>query len=113
MKKIIGIVSVICVLLLICCAAGGMWYLENRQNFFYTKVDNSKVSELPPGEDMKYKYSLECYSEKGKKKSLTFKTSKILREDAYLMLEVRSFGVHKWEEIEYDKLPSIVQEKIK
>ncbi len=29
------------------------------------------------------------------------------------MLEVKSMGVHKWEEVQYDDLPSAVQEILK
>lgn len=62
---------------------------------------------------MKYEYILDCYSEKGKKKELKFKTSRELKEDAFLKLEVKIFGVHSWEEIQYDELPEEVQTNYK
>jgi len=43
---------------------------------------------------------------------LSFKTSRQLKEGAYLRLQVRSFGVHAWEEVSYDDLPEKVQNKI-
>ncbi len=103
----------ITVLIMVCCAAVGLHYLQNYESYYYTKIDNSKVKELSDDSDMKYEYSLDCYSEKGKKKHLKFKTSRELREGAYLSLEVRSFGVHKWEEVEFNSLPGEVQEKLK
>lgn len=62
---------------------------------------------------MKYEYKLDSYDEKGKKRTLKFETSRELKEDAYLMLEVRSTGVHKWEEVQFDELPAAAQEKLK
>ena len=58
---------------------------------------------------MKYEYTLDCYNENGKKKELKFKTSRELREDAYLLLEVRVLGVHTWKEVQYSELPEKVQ----
>lgn len=94
-----------------CLAFAGINYLEDYDKIFYTKIDNSKVQELSSG-DMKFEYTLDCFDENAKKKELTFKTYKELREDAYLMLEVRLLGVHKWQEVQFDELPEKVQEKI-
>lgn len=94
------IVIVICV--------GGIYFLENYESVYYTQVDNSKIEKLSTSDDMKYEYTLDCYNEKGKKKELKFKTSRELREDAYLMLEVRSIGVHTWKEVQHDELPEKV-----
>lgn len=58
---------------------------------------------------MKYEYTLECYNEKGKKKEVKFKTSRELRQEAYLMLEIRTFGVHSWKEVQFDELPDKVK----
>lgn len=45
-----------------------------------------------------------------KKKSLSFKTSRELREGAYLKLEVMPVrGVIGWEEVQYDGLPETVK----
>lgn len=109
--KAIGICVI--ALLAVCCAAVGVYHLQNYDSCYYTQIDNSKMEELPVGSDMKCEYTLDCYSSKGKKRQLTFKTSRELREDAYLSLEVRSFGVHKWAEVEYNDMPSEVQEKLK
>lgn len=61
---------------------------------------------------MKYQYTLDCYDQNGNKRELNFKTFRELREGAYISLEVRSLGVHKWEEVQYNDLPQKVQEKI-
>jgi len=58
---------------------------------------------------MKYEYTLDCYNENGKKKEIKFKTSRELKEDAYLMLEVRTFGVHTWKEVQRNELPEKVK----
>ena len=63
---------------------------------------------------MKYQYTLTAYDEKGKKKEVTFKTNRELREDAYLKLEVMlTRGVTNWEEVQFDEMPKEVQEKYK
>lgn len=108
-----AVVVVVIILGLGVCLFGGLKYLEGYDKVFYTKVDNSSVKELSSDEDMKYEYTLDSYNKNGKKRSLGFKTSRKLKEGAYLSLEVRSFGVHKWEEVKYDDLPKKVQEKLK
>ena len=82
---------------------------ENYESAYFTQIDNTKIEKLSSTDDMKYKYTLECYNEKGKKKELKFKTSRELKEDAFLKLEVKTLGVHSWEEVQYDELPKKVQ----
>lgn len=101
------------VLVLGACFVGGLHYLENYDEFFYSKIDNSRMKELSTNEDMKYAYTLDCYNKNGKKRSLHFKTSRQLKEGAYISLEVRSAGVYKWEEVQYNDLPLKTQEKLK
>lgn len=108
--KIIAVVVTIVVL--VGGVAGGLHYMENYEHIYYSQIDNTKIKELSANSDMKYEYKLDSYDEKGKKRSLKFKTSRELREDAYIMLEVRALGVHKWEEVQYHDLPEKVQEKI-
>ena len=109
-KTWIGIGSL---LFAVCFIIGGLHYLQNYDAAYYTKVDNTKIAALPADEDMKYEYTLDCYNQSGKRRKLKFKTSRELKEGAYLLLEVRAFGVHSWEEVFYDDLPQKVQEKIK
>ena len=45
-------------------------------------------------------------------KEVTFKTSRELKDDAYLKLDVMlTRGVKSWEEVQYDELPDKVQEQ--
>lgn len=111
MKKSIG--AILGAMLILGGVLFGLYHMENYDKFYYTKIDNADVSELPAAADMNYEYVLDSYDEKGKKKSLKFETSKKLRQDAYLMLEVRLTGVHKWEEVQFKDLPSEVQEILK
>lgn len=91
----------------------GIYYLLVIQNSeYYTQIDNSKVESLSTTDNMKYQYTLTAYDEKGKKKEVTFKTNRELREDAYLKLEVMlTRGVTNWEEVQFDEMPKEVQEK--
>lgn len=86
-----------------------MYFLEFSQSFYYTQIDNTKVERISATDDMKYKYTLECYNETGNKKEIEFKTSRELREGAYLKLEVLASGVHSWEEIQFENLPDKVR----
>lgn len=101
-----------CVLFLVGCGTY-LYYVENKNEVYYTRIDNTRVEKLSSSSDMPYEYTLTSYNEKGKKKELKFKTSRELKEGAYLSLTVRSFGVHKWEEVSYEEMPTIVQEKYK
>ncbi|MCM1364312.1 MAG: YxeA family protein [Faecalibacterium sp.] len=107
------LVFVIVLALVIGCVAGGFYYLESYDKIYYAKVDNTVVKKLSETDELKYEYTLQCFDKDGKEKKLTFKTTKELREGAYISLEVRSMGVHKWEEVQLNDLPQKVQGKIK
>ena len=101
----IGIVVVIAVFFII------FWLLFYQESTYYTKIDNTKVEQLDSG-DMRYEYTLDAYNEKGNSKEVTFKTSRELKDDAYLKLDVMlTRGVKSWEEVQYDELPDKVQEQ--
>lgn len=100
------------VIIFITCCGVGFYYMENFEKVYYTQIDNTKVEKLSTSDDMKYEYTLDCYSQKGNKKELKFKTSRELKENAYLKLEVKTFGVHKWEEILFNELPEDVQKAL-
>ena len=106
-KEKIPMIIAVVVAIAICIAA--LYFFESYESVYYTQIDNTKVAKLSSTDDMKYEYTLDCYNEKGKKKELKFKTSRELREDAFLKLEVKTFGVHSWEEVQYDELPEKVQ----
>ena len=101
----IGIVVVIAVFFII------FWLLFYQESTYYTTIDNTKVEQLSSG-DMRYEYTLDAYNEKGNSKEVTFKTSRELKDDAYLKLDVMlTRGVKSWEEVQYDELPDKVQEQ--
>ncbi len=101
----IGIVVVIAVFFVI------FWLLFYQESTYYTKIDNTKVEQLDSG-DMRYEYTLDAYNEKGNSKEVTFKTSRELKDDAYLKLDVMlTRGVKSWEEVQFSELPDKVQEK--
>ena len=81
---------------------------------YYTKIDNTRVEKISANDDMKYQYTLDCYNENGKIIELKFKTSRELRKNAYLKLEVMLLtGVHSWEEVQYNELPDKVKANYK
>lgn len=87
----------------------GFYFLENYESVYYTQIDNTKIQSISATDDMKYEYTLDSYNENGKKKEIKFKTSRELKESAYLMLKVKTFGVHSWKEVEYNELPDKVK----
>ncbi len=104
---------IIGIIVFIALCVGAYYYLFINQTVYYTQIDNTKVQEIS-NSDMKYEYTIDCYQDNGKKKTLKFKTSRELREGAYLKIEYMEVtGVHAWEEVQYDDLPKKVQEKYK
>lgn len=97
--------------LIVAIVIGGIaiYFLEYNESVYYTKIDNTKIEKISSTDDMKYEYTLDCYNENGKTKEIKFKTSRELREDAYLLLEVKTFGVHSWKEVFYNELPEKVR----
>lgn len=97
---------------LACCGIG-IYYFENYEKVYFTQIDNTKIEKISSSDDMKYEYTLESYDKDGKQKTLKFKTSRELREKAYLKLTVKTLGVHSWEEVTFENLPEAVQTKLK
>ncbi len=106
-KEKIPMITAFVLAIVICGAL--FFFLENYESVYYTQIDNTKIQSVSTTDNMKYEYTLECYNEKGNKKEVKFKTSRELRQDAYLMLEIRTFGVHSWKEIKYNELPDKVK----
>lgn len=106
--KIFTGIGILIVILVFCTV---VWLLFCQNDIYYTKVDNSKVDVLDSG-DMRYEYTLKAYSENGKEKEVVFKTSRELKEGAYLELEVMiTRGVKSWKEVEFNELSDKVKEK--
>lgn len=72
---------------------------------WYVQVDNARVQ--PPGEDSEeYEYSLDAYDENGNRHDVKFKTTRELRNDAYLELKTMPFrGLISWAEVQPDEMP--------
>ena len=110
LKEKLPIIIVAIIAIAICGVA--LYMFEYSEDVYYTQIDNTKIEKVSSDDDMKYKYTLKCYKENGKEKEIAFKTSRELREDAYLKIEYMEIsGVHAWEEVGYDDLPEKVQEK--
>lgn len=70
------------------------------------------MTEIAPHGAMNDRYTLSAYDETGAEKELSFETSRILTDDAYLCLKVPPFrGVVTWAEVQFDEMPAAVQEQ--
>ena len=59
---------------------------------------------------MRYEYILTAYNKNGKEKEVKFKTSRELREGAYLELDLMQMrGVVNWREVQENELPEKVK----
>lgn len=101
---------IIAVIIVIALAVGAYYFLVVHKDQYYTQIDNKKIEELSGSDDMKYQYTLTAYNKNGKEKEIQFKTSRELREGAYLELDVMQMrGVVNWREIEQNNLPDDVK----
>lgn len=102
---------VIAVVVAIGILALAYYFMFIHQEAYYTQIDNEKIEQISTSDDMKYEYTLTAYNSNGKEKEVKFKTSRELREDAYLELDViKGRGVVDWREVQYEELPEKVQE---
>ena len=107
-KKKIGIVIVVAVLAITFMTVAFLTTQTNTD--YYTQIDNRWVTDIAPHGAMNYKYTLVAYNESGNAKDVTFETSKVLTDGAYLCLKVAPIrGVVTWAEMQFDELPSSVQ----
>ena len=101
---------IIAVIIMIILMIGAYYFLVVHKDQYYTQIDNTKMEEVSGTDDMKYQYTLTAYNKNGKEKEVQFKTSRELREGAYLELEVMQFrGVYGWKEVQIDDLPEDVK----
>ena len=106
-EKLPMIISVIIVIALI---IGAYYFLVIHKDLYYTKIDNTKIEEVSGTDDMRYQYTLIAYDKNGKSKEVQFKTSRELREGAYLELDVMQMrGVVNWREVQANELPEDVK----
>ena len=113
MENIKGKIAVVIGIIVFVLLLYGVYYLLFIQsNDYYTQIDNSRLAQLQTTDDMKYEYTLTAYNKNGNPKEVKFKTSRELREDAFLKLKVMlTRGVYNWEEVQYEELPKDVQDK--
>ena len=101
---------IIAVIIMIVLVVGAYYFLVVHKDQYYTQIDNTKIEEVSSTDDMRYQYTLTAYSKKGKEKEVQFKTSRELREGAYLELDVMQLrGVINWREVQMDELPDDVK----
>ena len=101
---------IIAVIIVIALAIGAYYFLVVHKDVYYTQIDNTKIEELSESDDMKYQYTLMAYNKNGKEKEVQFKTSRELREGAYLELDIMQMrGVINWREVQVDDLPDDVK----
>ena len=104
---------IIAVIIVIALMVGAYYFLVIHKELYYTKIDNTKIEQLSTTDDMKYQYTLKAYNKTGKEKEVKFKTSRELREGAYLELDFMQMrGVVNWREVEENKLPEDVKTKL-
>ena len=101
---------IIAVIIVIALMVGAYYFLVIHKELYYTQIDNTKIQEITESGGMKYEYTLTAYNKNGKEKEIKFKTSRELREDAYLELEVMQIrGVVNWKEVQESELPEDVK----
>lgn len=106
-EKIFILVGIV-VFLLLCGFA--FYELGAKTLTYYTKIDNTKITHLDTTDSMKYEYRLTMYDANGKSKEISFKTSRELKEGAYLEVQYLYIsGVHAWQEINESELPEKVR----
>lgn len=89
----------------------------NKDVYYVQITTDGEVEEykLNSGEIAKtYWYELPSYDENGKEAILKFSATKNLRKDAYLKLYVKGGKeVSSYNEVQFDEIPTKVQEKLK
>ena len=102
-EKIPMIIAVVIVIILL---IGAYYFMFVYKTVYYVQIDNTKIEQVSASDDMKYEYTLTAYNKNGKEKEVKFKTSRELREGAYLKLDVMLLrGVINWKEVELNELP--------
>ena len=100
------VAGIVAVLLIV----GAYYILFVQKTIYYVQIDNTKIEQVSNSDDMKYQYTLTAYNKNGKLKEVQFKTSRELRENAYLELEMMAVrGVYGWKEVQPEDLPDKVK----
>lgn len=118
MKKSIIVIGVVLVILV-----GGLFFMQNVNlnrlgaDKYYTQINGEGTKMEDKTSEgtiyISYEYKLSTYDKDGNKKTLTFTSSKQLREDAYLLLFVKDGkGVTSYQEVAADELPKKAAEML-
>lgn len=111
-KDKLSAIALIVIFITLCGLA--YYFLVYQTKEYYVQIDNMKVESLTTTDNMKYRYTLTAFDEAGKEKKVEFKTTRELREGAYLKLDVMAFrGVVSWNEVQKEELPDKVKEVYK
>ena len=119
MKKQIKIAMGAATVLLIGLIGFCAWFLSGSGSTeYYSQIDNSRVEQVDAKGgvislkgNLPYSYTLLSYDEDGSEKEITFGTSRELRDGAFIRLTFMPIrGVLDWSEVQYDELPTAVQE---
>lgn len=79
---------------------------------WYVQVDNARVQPHEQDAD-EYEYSLDAYDENGGEHDVEFKTTRQLRDGAYLELKTMPLrGVISWAEVQPDDMPDPAREAL-
>lgn len=109
----IAVLAVLGVLAVAVLGMGAMYRstLENAVDY-YSRIDNDLVVSIVPHGGMSYRYILQAYGEDGTGKPLELDTSRILKDGAFIRIQVAPMrGVTDWEEMQYEQLPSAVRDR--
>lgn len=94
------------------------WFLSGAGSAgYYAQIDNTRLEQgdttggvVSFKGSLPYSYTLTAYDENGGEKEITFGTSRELRDGAFIRLTVMPIrGVLDWSEVQYDELPTAVQ----
>ena len=111
-KEKLPIITWTFVFVCLCCFS--YFYLFESDRIYYTQVDNTKLEVLNSRDSMRFKYTLVMYDKNGHSKKIDFKTSRKLKEDAFLEVKYYNLsGVNSWREVGYDVMPNKVKKKYK
>ena len=78
---------------------------------YYVKIDNARISENESSGGEPYLYKLEAVNAAADRTEIEFGTSRELRQDAFLKLDLQPIrGVVGWSEVSEDALPPKAEE---
>lgn len=108
MKKILPAVLVLSTFVLSGCSSA-YWYSQIDPDHCETIEPDKGI--IRPNGGMSYEYTLKAYDSQGTEKEISFGTDRLLKEDAFIRLEVVPLrGVVGWAEVEREDLPESVKE---